>query len=112
MLQKPKPGDRMNVYETPFTDKEFTGLYPQLAAMLTATRYDDHSSRITSTLLIFSDAGVLRMVLNDRDNNRSAFFTNTTFESCLALIETKLALDQVEWKTKGSFNNANIKTPF
>lgn len=112
MLQRPKPGEKSGPVEKAFADAHFSKQYPYLHAMLTSQKYEDGTPRITSTLLIFSDNGVLRFCLNDRDNNRSAFFTDSTFEWILEKVEQSVAMGTVEWKTKGQYNSNGMKTPF
>lgn len=112
MLRKPKPGERTGPVEAVFNDADFKASYPHLTDHLVGTRYEDGSSRVTSTLLIFCDSSVLRVCLNDRDNNRSVFFTGETVEVALTAAENALAENSVEWRSRGQFNNPAMKTPF
>jgi len=112
MLRKPKPGERVGPVEKPWDDEAFAKTHPTLTEMLYATSYEDKSPRTTSTLLIFCDNGVLRVCLNDRDNNRSAFLTGETVEGTLLALEDQLATQTVEWKMKAGYNQSSVKTPF
>jgi len=112
MIRRPKPGERTGPVEEPFNDADFKKAYPTLAAFLTDTQYEDRSPRTTATLLIFCENGVLRMCLNDRDNNRSVFFTNETVEGCLMSAENALCSNTVEWRQRNGYQNGRQSTPF
>jgi len=107
MLQRPKPGEMTARNDPPFHDRLFCDSYPVLSEMLTAATYDDNNPRQTSTLLIFTENGILRGCLNDRDNNRSAFFTAETISDLFQVIDNALASNRVDWRIKNGF-----KTPF
>lgn len=112
MLRKPKPGERTGPVEPVFNDADFKATYPQTTDHLAAVRYEDGSPRVTSTLLIFCDTGILRVCLNDRDNNRSVFFTGETVEAALTSMENALAEGTVEWRSRSQSGYNNVKTPF
>jgi len=112
MIKKPRPGEYYGPPEVPFLDDDFRDRMPNLYEYLTLERWQDGSVRTTSTLTIFVSGGNLKVVLNDRDNNRSAFFNASTFDSCLTEIESQLKADRVDWKSKGSSNGTSQKTPF
>lgn len=112
MLRRPLPGERSGPKEAVFNDADFFATYPQTAAQLRQMTYDDGSQRVTSTLLVFCDQQVLRVCLNDRDNNRSVFFTGETLEAALLAMENALASNTVEWRTRGQQGFNNTKTPF
>lgn len=107
MIQRPKPGELTARNDPPFHDALFTDCHPNLSEMLTAQQYADNAPRTTSTLLIFCENGVLRGCLNDRDNNRSAFFTAETIGDLFQVVETQLASGRVEWRMKN-----RLSTPF
>jgi len=112
MLKKPKPGEKAGPVEAPWDDEAFAKTYPTITEMLYATSYEDKTLRQTSTLLIFCDNGVLRICLNDRDNQRSAFVTGETVEGTLLKLEDQLATQTVEWKNKAGYNQNAMRTPF
>lgn len=112
MIQRPKPGERCGPVEAAFNDANFKATYPTLSDYLTSTHYEDRSPRTTSTLLIFCENGVLRMCVNDRDNNRSVFFTSETVEGVLLSAENALATRTADWKTRSGYGQGNPKTPF
>lgn len=111
-MRRPMPGDRSGPADADFNDPGLKREYPTLYEYLSLTRYEKGESRVTSTLLIFVENGVLRICLNDRDNNRSVFFTGETLECALASLEAALLSDRVEWRTRNSSYNRDPKTPF
>jgi hypothetical protein len=112
MIRRPKPGERCGPVESPFNDAEFKQRYPTLAAYLVETAYEDRAPRTTSTLLIFCENGILRMCVNDRDNNRSVFFTSECVEGLLMAAENALCSQTADWRTRGNYGNNQPKTPF
>lgn len=85
----------------PVEASEFSQEHPVLWDYLTAESYsDDGTARRTSTMLIFTDSGSLKLCFNDRDNNRQFFHTAATMELLLTEAEVKLATDTADWKTK------------
>jgi len=107
MLSRPKPGELTAKNDPPFDDRLFTDCHPNLSEMLTAIQYADNAPRTTSTLLVFCENGILRGCLNDRDNNRSAFFTAQTVGDLFQTIEDALASGRADWRMKN-----RISTPF
>lgn len=111
-LRKPVPGEFYGPPQPPFNDPEFAAKYPNLTEYLVTSRWADGSIRQTSTLSIFTDGVSLKVVLNDRDNNRSAFFCEETFDDSLAAIEAALANDRVDWKSRSANKSGGMQTPF
>jgi len=111
-IRKPVPGEFFGVPDTPFDDEAFKGDFPNLYEYLTLTRWQDGSIRQTSTLTIFIDNRALKIVINDRDNQRSAFFNARTWGECLVKLETALSDDTVDWKSKGGVKKDAEKIPW
>lgn len=112
MLKRPVPGQMCGPADKPFSDRSFESEFPTLHEYLTVTSWGDRQPRTTSTLLLFVDNGALKCCINDRDNNRSAFVNDTTFAGLLALLESKLTEESLDWRTKGSGGAAGGKIPF
>jgi len=112
VIPRPKPGERNGPIEPLFDDADFRKNYPTLAAYLTETKYQDNTPRVTATLLIFCESGVLRVCVNDRDNNRSVFFTSECIESALLAAENALSTNTAEWRIKQGYNRQSPQTPF
>lgn len=112
MIKKPTPGEKAGPVEEAFSDADFKKCYPYLHAHLTDMRYEDGTSRVTSTVLIFCESGVLRLCVNDRDNNRSVFFTASTVEEALMKAEDALATHTANWKARQGYAQQTNRTPF
>jgi len=111
-LRKPLPGQYNGPVEEPFHDNAFQGDFPTLHEYLTAPKYPDGTFRHTATMLVFFDGPVLKLVINDRDNNRSAFFTAPTFRDAMDKAEAALACETADWRFKGGNSVDKMKTPF
>lgn len=110
-LRKPLPGQQYGPVAPMFSDEDFQRDYPNITEYLFTERWADGSMRQTSTLSVFSDNGSLKIVLNDRDNNRSAFFSAKRFLEALENMETALREETVDWKSRGQNRQAS-QTPF
>jgi len=102
---RPRPDERFGKLEDPFSDDGFVKEYPSIYAYLFEGKWKDGTPRHTSTLLMFFEGPVFKAVLNDRDQNRSAFFTSSTFAGLFDSIEVALTADNVDWR------NRTQKTP-
>jgi len=111
-IRRPKPGETNVRNEAPMDDGDFRGTYPTLYEYLTLTQWSPGQARITSTIMVFVDQGVLKCCLNDRDNNRSAFFSSPKFLDLLDLMEAQLSSETVEWKSRSTKPGAPGYTPF
>lgn len=111
-MKKPLPGEAFGPQDPPLDDPDFAKAYPNLLEMLTATEYEGGHPRTTSTLLIFCERGILRCCLNDRDNNRSAFLSETTVEGALVKIEEGLATGRIDWRSRSQSGFKGASTPF
>jgi hypothetical protein len=74
--------------------------YPSVWAWLTDTRYDDGSSRQTSTLLIFTEDGSVKACLSDRDRSATGWASGATLEACLEALDKRLEAGTLDWRAK------------
>lgn len=111
-MRRPNPGEDRRPKEARFIDHDFEAKYPTLAEYMTCTVYDDNKYRRTATLLLFVDDGVLRLCLNDRDTNRSAFVTAGTMEEALSAMEMGLLDGSLDWRNKQNYSGGEKKTPY
>lgn len=112
MLKKPNPGQMYGVADVPFDDEDFRAKYPTLWEYLFTQRWQDGSIRTTSTISLFATDGALKVVINDRDNNRSAFFNARTLTEALDSMESGLCNDTADWKTRSNGQAKGFATPF
>lgn len=71
---------------------------PGVREMLTETRFPDGSNRLTSTLLLFIEAGVVKVCLHDRDQGQTAWASGASVGDVLEALEAGLQGDTLQWK--------------
>lgn len=79
-------------------DEAFEEACPALSSYVTKDEFDDHTKRLTSSLTIFCDEGVLKAVLNDREAGESLWVSAPGFMTLIHALEKKLALGDGEWR--------------
>ena len=80
-------------------DESFSKKYPLITEYLTAVKYDDGSSRETSTLSVYVQDGGFGVSINDRDCQRSLYVVATTLSEALAAIEKHLGKEDSDWRS-------------
>jgi len=81
-------------------DESFGALYPAMWEFFTETKWGKDEPRETSTLLVFVEAGMWKACFNDRDQERTMWASNATFEGLLASLEAKIASGEDDWRDK------------
>lgn len=71
---------------------------PGLREMLVETRFPDGSPRLTSTLLLFVEDGIVKVCLHDRDQGQTAWASGVSVGDCLEALEGGLQADTLSWK--------------
>lgn len=79
-------------------DLEWSSTYPMLFAHLTQTRWPDGSPRHTSNLTIFTDGGVVKAVLKDRDAGLCLWAASKTLAGLPGVLEALLCDPEAEWR--------------
>lgn len=79
-------------------DRVFEQKYPALAEYLCLARHDDGKGRKTATLNIFCEDGLWKCFVNDRDNGRSAAFSDQSLYGLLDVVEASLKDDTASWR--------------
>jgi len=72
--------------------------WPEVYAHLVATAYPEGTRRLTSTLLIFAEDGLVKVMLKDRDNARLCFVSGPSLLDALASLEKGLVTDKLDWR--------------
>lgn len=111
-MKRPSADKLTGGIAVPWEDPWFKGEYPFLTEFLTATQYEDGTARATGTILLFVDNGCMKLVLNDRDNQRSAFIEKSELLEAFAAAEAGLRNESLTWKIRGGYNSGPNKTPF
>jgi len=78
--------------------------YPTIFGFLTETKYDDGKPRQTGSISIFTQLGVLKASISDKDNGQVAYVEALTLHELIELVERAICDDSTEWK-------ASRKTP-
>lgn len=99
-MKKPDVLDRSESSVSCATDVAFHGRYPTLWEYLTTTRWEDSSPRMTATLTVFVEDGVVKLCLADRAMSRTGWCSGKTFLEALEAVEGALRLDRMEWRRK------------
>jgi hypothetical protein len=76
------------------------GLYPHLVWHVCSVWDQDGLFRLTSTLMVFSERGQLKLCLHDRERELVAFYTVPDLFFGLNRIERDLAEGSVHWRKK------------
>jgi hypothetical protein len=78
---------------------EFQVLYPVLWDYLTQTVWPDGSERKTSSLTLFADEGVMKVVLKDRDASQDLWASAPSMDGLFVVLEACLADPGAVWRT-------------
>lgn len=79
-------------------DQETKLQYPALFEYLTAATYPDGSQRQTSSLTLFSEDGLFKACLSDRDQGLNLFVSETKLLACFEALELLLGDDNTPWR--------------
>lgn len=80
------------------TDADLDASCPALHEFLTATQLPDGSARTVSTLLVFTEGGLWKACLNERDAGVNLWATAETLQALWAELEARLTAPMVDWR--------------
>lgn len=80
------------------TDPDFASHWPSLWEHLTAVKWDDGSPRRTSSLLVFSQDGVLKGMLRDQEAALCLWVAGATYQGLLDALEAGCCDPDTEWR--------------
>lgn len=86
------------------SDADLAATYPTLHEFLTLSALSDGTPRQTSTLLVFTDGGLWKAVLNERDGELSLWATAESLQGLLVELESRLTAPVVDWRSKPRLN--------
>lgn len=72
--------------------------HPALVEFMTLEAFDDGQLRQTTTVLLFSESGVYKACVSDRDGGRVAFVTAGGLVSLLDAVEAGLQQSSLDWR--------------
>jgi len=81
-------------------DPSWASRWPLLASHLFDLKYEDGSPRLTSTLMLLGEHGVVKACLNDREEARSAWVSGRTVDETLGALEVGLMADSLDWRAR------------
>jgi hypothetical protein len=82
------------------SDPSWSSRWPDLAAHLFDTKFEDGSPRATSTLMVLAELGVVKACLNDREEGRSSWVSGRTVDEVLELLDNGLRTDGLDWRAR------------
>lgn len=97
-LSKPVAAKENNNFLGGAVQSDAAALYPSLMEYITGENWDDGSTRTTASLLLFYEAGLFKVCLNDRATERTGWATGATPELALSSLDRMLASDGMEWR--------------
>jgi hypothetical protein len=97
----PAPGTNGDACKLP-EDPRFVKKFPGLWELLTQTKYPDESPRERSSLTLFVEEGVFKLVVSEKTRELSCWATGPTFEGALDALEKRLTSDSPEWRSRPS----------
>jgi len=98
MLKRPVLSKEASVLATDLTEDDIFGDLPALREYLTERFYEDGTVRQTASLLVFCEDGLCKLMVNDREVGRVAFWSGESFTAVLAAAEAALAGDRADWR--------------
>jgi len=97
-MKRPVESEGSGLPSAEFSDDQFRSRFATLYSYLVDQVWDDGSTRETSTLLIFLDAGVLKGCVNDRAMGRNLFVAATSLQGLLVAANEALSSDSPGWR--------------
>lgn len=84
-------------------DAHAAAIYPALVEHLTILSWDDGKRRKPSSLLLFTEDGLWKLCLTDKDAGRVAFVAGATIQEVAGRLERMLQEDSLEWRKQKPF---------
>jgi len=100
-LEKSRPAKQGPVLFVPATCPWLSKSCPALFEYLTVGEMDGGETRQTSTVTIFTEGGMWKACLNERDSEATLFASGENLEACLDNLEERLKAPHVDWRRKG-----------
>ena len=78
--------------------------FPNIFGFLTETKYDDGKPRVTGSISIWTQLGVLKASISDKDNKRVCYVEALSLHELIEMIERTICDDNTDWKNQKPFN--------
>jgi len=72
--------------------------YPNLSEFLSCTKWENGEVRLTGSMSIFTQLGVLKMCITDKSMNRMTFVEAPTFDELLACADAAICDANTVWR--------------
>lgn len=108
MLKKPVDREAQDGRSVGLIPGDWEKVHPTLWEYLTADTYDDGSKRLTGSLVIFPQDGLLKGLLKDADTELVLWLSARNMEELFVAFEASLTSGRAEWRKD---RNAGKKRP-
>lgn len=88
---------------------ELSLAYPTVFEFLSLEKWPDGNTRVTGTITLLVDSGMVKAAMNDRDAGLSAFVSGRTLTSLLTELEGGLQDGSIEWRRKRDFSPSKTR---
>jgi len=99
-LKKVSDKDRVNAGVPSKFGEAWRDKHPAIVEYLTCEHDDDGNARLRSTLAVFVEEDTWKVVLNDKQNERSLFVSGASLVDALDALELLLRAGQGEWRAQ------------
>lgn len=99
-IKKPDPPKPPEPQMHPEARAEFEKNWPNLYAHIFDAAYEDGTKRVGSSLVMFSERGLLKVALNDNEAGLVAFVCASHFLEALERLEQGLLDETLDWRKK------------
>jgi len=97
-FKRPIPSSAPKPMPNAWTDKGDKSDYPNIFAFLTETVYDDGKPRMTGSISLFTQLGVLKASVSDKDNKRVCYLEASNLMELIQLIDMSICAEDTVWK--------------
>lgn len=98
MLRKVTAEERAKRASVRPNDAELEKRYPTVWQYLVADSYPDGQVRQRSTIMLITEGDVVKLCLNDRDNNQSLWVTGSSLGATLKALEAAVTSEVAPWR--------------
>jgi len=97
-LLEPPAGGAARVIANEVAVCDLAAMHPALWEHLSETSWGSGKTRVTSTLMVFVEEGLVKLCLHDRALGRSCWLSGPTLTKVLVSLDLALQGDTVEWR--------------
>lgn len=97
-INRPQPDPRGSSSTPLCLSGDWVTLHPALTEFLALEKWEDGSSRTPGSLTLFTDGGVWKLCLSDKDSDRIAFVSATSVGEVFLCAEEQLCRSLLDWR--------------